>query len=107
VGDAAYHGKPLLIVWYITHGHHPGDLNQRRSDQPWYQNKHEPSTNWPAPQNPCRHTNYGSLRTSTQPQHNPRLPAGLRRSRRLTAKLKRFIQQLIKRINGAGYYDDS
>lgn len=33
----------LVIVWYTTCGHHPDDLTQRRTAQPWYLNKTEPS----------------------------------------------------------------
>ena len=45
------------------------------------------------PQNPSRSTNYRRCRGSARPQQIPRLRTGLRRSRRVTAKLK-------KRTNG-------
>ena len=41
------------------------------------------------PQNPSRSTNYRRCRSSARPQQIPRLRTGLRRSRRVTAKLRR------------------
>jgi hypothetical protein len=33
----------LVIVWYALAGHHPDDVTDRRTRQPWYTQKTEPS----------------------------------------------------------------
>jgi Archaeal putative transposase ISC1217 len=33
----------LVIVWYTLAGHHPDDITDRRTRQPWYVSKTEPS----------------------------------------------------------------
>ena len=33
----------LIIIWYARHGHDPGDIDDRRSAQPWYRTKTEPA----------------------------------------------------------------
>jgi len=33
----------LVIVWYALAGHHPNDITDRRTRQPWYACKTEPS----------------------------------------------------------------
>ncbi len=33
----------LIICWYIRHGHHPADIDDRRAAQPWYRTKTEPA----------------------------------------------------------------
>ena len=33
----------LVIACYALHGHHPDDLTDRRTAQPWYRHKHEPA----------------------------------------------------------------
>jgi len=33
----------LVTVWYTRHGHHPTDITDRRTRQPWYTTKTEPS----------------------------------------------------------------
>jgi hypothetical protein len=33
----------LVICWYTWHGHHPGDITERRAREPWYLTKAEPS----------------------------------------------------------------
>lgn len=33
----------LAILWYTDHGHHPGDLADRRATAPWYTTKTDPS----------------------------------------------------------------
>lgn len=35
--------QSLVIVWYALHGYHPDDVTMRRHEQPWYENKTEPS----------------------------------------------------------------
>lgn len=33
----------IVVLWYAEHGHDPADITQRRTRQPWYQTKTEPS----------------------------------------------------------------
>lgn len=35
--------QTLVILWYAVHGHHPDDVTDRRTAQPWYTAKTEPS----------------------------------------------------------------
>ena len=54
------------------------------------------------PQNPSRSTNYRRCRSSARPQQIPRLRTGLRRSRRVTAKLKSFTNLQIVLAHSTG-----
>ena len=33
----------LIVLWYTRHGHHPADIDDRRTAQPWYRTKTEPA----------------------------------------------------------------
>lgn len=33
----------IIVVWYVSHGHHPADITARRTRSPWYITKTEPS----------------------------------------------------------------
>jgi len=33
----------LIVIWYTRHGHDPADITARRTAQPWYTTKNEPS----------------------------------------------------------------
>jgi hypothetical protein len=33
----------IVIIWYVSHGHHPADITARRARSPWYATKHEPA----------------------------------------------------------------
>lgn len=33
----------LIVIWYARHGHDPADITARRTAQPWYKSKTEPS----------------------------------------------------------------
>ncbi len=36
--------QSLTALWYVTAGHHPGDVDEHRARAPWYRTKAEPST---------------------------------------------------------------
>ena len=36
--------QSLAMLWYVTAGHHPGDVADHRARAPWYRTKAEPST---------------------------------------------------------------
>ncbi|HXP21699.1 MAG TPA: transposase [Streptosporangiaceae bacterium] len=33
----------LIVIWYARHGYDPADIDARRDDQPWYEDKTEPA----------------------------------------------------------------
>ncbi|MEU6216715.1 transposase [Streptomyces sp. NPDC047022] len=33
----------IVVLWYTAHGHHPADITERRTSQPWYTTKTTPS----------------------------------------------------------------
>jgi hypothetical protein len=36
--------QAIAVLWYATAGHDPADLEERRTNAPWYSSKAEPST---------------------------------------------------------------
>jgi hypothetical protein len=36
--------QSIAVLWYVTAGHHPGDVAEHRARAPWYRAKAEPST---------------------------------------------------------------
>lgn len=36
--------QTLTMTWYMTVGHDPADLDERRARAPWYRSKNQPST---------------------------------------------------------------
>jgi hypothetical protein len=86
----------LVIVWYTLHGYHPDDLAHRRSDQPGTPTKTNPPSKTCSPSS-AEHLSQHELqalpRLNPTPQI-PRLRTGLRRCRRITAKLKKLKNPL-------------
>ncbi|MGH3517466.1 MAG: hypothetical protein ACRDQ7_08650 [Haloechinothrix sp.] len=84
----------LIIVWYASNGYHPDDITSRLAAQPCYDHKTSARVRrhaHQAPPHPRRRPSNRRWRSSTRPRRIPRLRPGLRRHRRITAKLKRVV----------------
>ena len=73
----------LIVCWYARHGYDPADIDARRQEQPWYQEKTEPGLRRhgdQAPADPDRGPFFASKPSSAHRHRNRGRPRGLVRS---------------------------